>query len=66
MKLRAAIMGDNDSGGVSGVSPWGKRILLMDESSAHLAHLVVVCSCIHASKPLDEPRVRDYLETISP
>lgn len=31
MKLRAAITGDNDSGGVSGVSPRGKRILLMDE-----------------------------------
>jgi len=34
MKLRAAITGDNDSGGVSGVSPQGKRILLMDESSS--------------------------------
>lgn len=34
MKLRAAITGDNDSGGVSGVSPRGKRIQLMDEPSS--------------------------------
>lgn len=34
MKLRAAITGDNDSGGVSGVAPRGKRILLMDEPSS--------------------------------